>query len=42
MKDLELNELFKGNIYHVCTDGTNCPVIMKSDDDFKMAPTPLP
>lgn len=37
MKDFELNELFKGNIYHVCTDGTNCPVIMKSDDDFKMA-----
>ena len=37
MKDLELNELFGGNIYHVCTDGTNCPLIMKSDDDFKMA-----
>ena len=39
MRDIELRDLHSGNIYHVCTDGTDCPVLMRNKEDFEVAIT---
>ena len=39
MRDIELRDLHSGNIYHVCTDGTDCPVLMRDQEDFEVAIT---
>ena len=36
-KNMELKDLFEGNIYHICTDGNSCPVLMREDSDFIIA-----
>lgn len=37
MVEIELRDLCDGKIYHVCTDGTDCPVLMRYGDDYKVA-----
>ena len=37
MRNLELKDIFAGNCYHICTNGQESPVIMKCDDDYKVA-----
>ncbi len=37
MKEINLSDLYKGNFYHICTNGTECPPIMTKDEDFRIA-----
>ena len=37
MKDIRLEEIVSGQCYHVCTDGQECPVIMRDEDDYRIA-----
>lgn len=34
MKDISLKELNEGEFYHICTNGTECPVLLKDDKDY--------
>lgn len=37
MRELRLEDLCDGNIYHICTDGTDCQTIMSDSEDFRTA-----
>ena len=37
MKELQLSDLFKGNFYHVCTNGLEEMVLLRDDEDYKVA-----
>ena len=37
MKNIELKDLFRGNCYHVCTNGQETPSIIMDKEDFKTA-----
>ena len=37
MKNIELQDLFSGNCYHVCTNGQETPTIIMDKEDFKVA-----
>ena len=37
MKELMLEDLYDGEFYHVCTEGMESAVIMKDDEDYKVA-----
>ena len=34
---MELNDLINGNCYHICTNGQQAPLLMKDDEDYKVA-----
>ena len=34
---MELNDLIKSNCYHICTNGQEAPLLMKDDEDYKVA-----
>ena len=36
-ESMELNELIDGNCYHICTNGQDTPLLMRSEDDFRTA-----
>ena len=36
MKTLKLSDLYKGNLYHICTNGFDCPIIMLDHEDFRV------
>lgn len=42
MGEIELRDLYGGHIYHVCTNGTDCPVLMRCDEDYQSALNYLP
>lgn len=37
MKEINLKALYKGNFYHVCTDGLEQVTLLKDEEDFKVA-----
>ena len=37
MGEIELRDLYDGHIYHVCTNGTDCPVLMRCLEDYHVA-----
>ena len=37
MGEIELRDLYDGHIYHVCTNGTDCPVLMRCPEDYHVA-----
>ena len=37
MRELRIEDLYDGNFYHICTDGTDCPTIMSDEEDFRTA-----
>lgn len=37
MNEITLSDLHKGNFYHICTNGNECPPIMNSEEDFRVA-----
>ena len=37
MNELTLADLYEGDFYHVCTEGLENAVIMKDDEDYKVA-----
>lgn len=37
MNEITLPDLHKGNFYHICTNGNECPPIMNSEEDFRVA-----
>ena len=34
---MELNDLIKGNCYHICTNGQECQTLLRDDEDYKTA-----
>lgn len=34
---MELSDLIKSNCYHICTNGQETPLLMKDDEDYKVA-----
>ena len=37
MNEIELKDLYDGDLYHVCTDGLEQITLLKDDEDFKVA-----
>ena len=38
---MELNDLINGNCYHICTNGHDAPLLMRDEDDYRIACTYL-
>lgn len=34
---MELNDLIDGNCYHICTNGQDTPLLLRDDEDYKIA-----
>ena len=37
MKNIKLEDIISGQCYHVCTDGQESPVIMREEEDYRIA-----